>query len=113
MEFQGSRSVLFPRATARWRVPPEPADAPLHPLTWQLISVDASSGELVHRGIAGHDVFASESEAMDALRARFCGGKSIPALVHGHAFLGMVHTSTQVLPSIRHVPLHQGGAGRG
>ncbi|KAJ1481922.1 SacI homology domain-containing protein [Baffinella frigidus] len=62
----------------------------------QLISVDASSGELVHRGIVGHDVFASEAEAMEALRARFCGGKSIPAIVHGHAFLGMVHTSTQV-----------------
>jgi hypothetical protein len=67
--------------------------------TWQLIAIDASSGELVHRGIAGHDVFPSESDAMEAIRARFCGGKSIPSLVQGHAFLGMATTPTQVCPS--------------
>jgi hypothetical protein len=62
-----------------------------------VISVDQSSGELVHTGVPGHDVFPCENDALQMVRARLCGGKALPVLVRGHAFLGIVLTPVQVM----------------
>jgi len=66
----------------------------------------------VHAGVAGQDVFQSEDEALRMVSERLCGGKSLPKVVRGHAFLGMVLTPIQamvlVAVDVRHDPLPAG-----
>ena len=61
------------------------------------VTVDQGSGELLHRGVPGQDLFPSEDDALRTMGGRLCGGKAFSKLVRGHAFLGMVVTPTQVM----------------
>jgi hypothetical protein len=47
--------------------------------------------------VPGEDIFASEEDALRTISARLCGGKAIPKLVRGQAFLGMVLTPVQTM----------------
>ena len=66
----------------------------------------------MHAGVAGQDVFQSEDEALRMVSERLCGGKSLPKVVRGHAFLGMVLTPMQamvlVAVDVRRDPLPAG-----
>ena len=77
-----------------------------------VVTVDQASGELVHAGVSGHDIFPSEDEALRMVTARLCGGKAIPTLLRGYAFLGIVVTPTQcmvlVAVEVRRDPLPVG-----
>ena len=77
-----------------------------------LFAVDQASGELVHRGVEGRDVFSSEEEALHMVRTRLCGGKALTTIVRGHAFLGLVLTPLQamvlVAVEVRRDPLPAG-----